>query len=190
MASSISSITASAFQFTHPEGGATLRMSEILYGLCRVSIHAPRGGCDFCHLVTHDLWNDVSIHAPRGGCDATCPWSTRPTQCFNSRTPRGVRLYDKAHPEAQEFQFTHPEGGATRRASNSIQTPIVSIHAPRGGCDLTREAYHLMIDVSIHAPRGGCDAKRVFHSLKHLSGFNSRTPRGVRRSFIPTGQGI
>ena len=79
---------------------------------------------------------------------------------------------------------------------------VVSIHAPREGCDRSELAYPLgrasfnsrtpggvrlgqcfpcrqSVQVSIHAPREGCD-------IQHISGggrkvcFNSRTPGGVR----------
>ena len=79
---------------------------------------------------------------------------------------------------------------------------IVSIHAPREGCDAngiqiqvtpnlfqfthpgrgatdTRRADGLIPDVSIHAPREGCD-KQVVTEMTKEYGFNSRTPGGVR----------
>ena len=79
--------------------------------------------------------------------------------CFNSRTPCGVRprpysfnFSDKkfqfTHPvwgatyadsEALSgysgFQFTHPVWGATRDKLRIGSRRIVSIHAPRVGCD-------------------------------------------------------
>ena len=57
----------------------------------RVSIHAPREGCDYRVVV---LARDgvVSIHAPREGCDKFGYRSPPLAQGFNSRTPGGVRL--------------------------------------------------------------------------------------------------
>ena len=55
------------FQFTHPVRGAT-QPNTMQESLFKVSIHAPRAGCDL-HGITpvYDLL--VSIHAPRAGCD-------------------------------------------------------------------------------------------------------------------------
>ena len=106
--------------------------------LLRVSIHAPREGCDqaglslvrisrefqfthpgrgatVCRERGHRL-NQVSIHAPREGCDFATAYCVHTLACFNSRTPGGVRrslppiLYSSSL-----FQFTHPGRGATYR---------------------------------------------------------------------------
>ena len=80
------------------------------------------------------------------------------TSCFNSRTPGGVRLF---------FIVA------------SAHYVLVSIHAPREGCDrkgLDR-IYHEY--VSIHAPREGCDYQSPYGDFRTGS-FNSRTPGGVR----------
>ena len=100
------------FQFTHPGRGATQGC-----GVCvtapKVSIHAPREGCDpirryspppqsfqFTHpgrgATSTDLgvssFYIVSIHAPREGCDMA----------------RLLFLQGQ-----EQFQFTHPGRGAT-----------------------------------------------------------------------------
>ena len=63
----------------------------------------------------------------------TLSWSIS----FNSRTPCGVRQDNKYY--------------------YSI-TEVVSIHAPRAGCDSKlHEDPHALVHVSIHAPRAGCD---------------------------------
>ena len=56
---------------------------------------------------------------------------------------------------------------------------LVSIHAPREGCDQGDSVVKVVEKVSIHAPREGCDC---FNSrmLLCLTCFNSRTPGGVR----------
>ena len=57
---------------------------------------------------------------------------------------------------------------------------VVSIHAPRTGCDWIEALQRKREEVSIHAPRTGCDqAHPVGGPLPHR--FNSRTPHGVRR---------
>ena len=79
------------FQFTHPVRGAT-RQGQVDSRGGKVSIHAPREGCDAGMLLpcmcremfqfTHPVRGatlrgvalddplDVSIHAPREGCDS------------------------------------------------------------------------------------------------------------------------
>ena len=79
---------------------------------------------------------------------------------------------------------------------------MVSIHAPREGCDKKKQLLMAVKVVSIHAPREGCDLRCVglsarlrafqfthpgrgatglslFYELQD-DGFNSRTPGGVR----------
>ena len=146
-----------AFQFTHPGRGAT-QLVFVLHRLGRVSIHAPREGCD--HRVGRSLtkatefqfthpgrgataqragtrcWRVVSIHAPREGCDRVRRDGALKDQGFNSRTPGGVRHVTRGVQDLyQQFQFTHPGRGATRWAIYGHCHAKVSIHAPREGCD-------------------------------------------------------
>ena len=100
---------------------------------------------------------------------------------FNSRTPCGVRPSSLLETTTMcRFQFTHPVRGATYLILLYSMWKVVSIHAPRAGCDF--QAYRRQSSapsVSIHAPRAGCD-----YSLKLITSrtrcFNSRTPCGVR----------
>ena len=84
---------------------------------------------------------------------------------------------------------------------------VISIHAPREGCDRTRPDCNRTADISIHAPREGCDclaalvlaASGTFQSTHPARGatgnsspgghdetnFNPRTPRGVRPQTLP-----
>ena len=69
-----------------------------------------------------------------------------------------------------------------RRGLPLLHRPdTVSIHAPREGCDLVDCLILGRKSVSIHAPREGCDGKRGVRSRRRRC-FNSRTPRGVRRT--------
>ena len=78
------------FQSTHPVRGATRRGAP--YQRCRrISIHAPRAGCDVV-LQRHRQPLRISIHAPRAGCDVRSDAYARSHQDFNPRTPCGVRL--------------------------------------------------------------------------------------------------
>ena len=124
------------FQSTHPARGATPKSGDSISST-RISIHAPREGCDF------NSWT-ASVYK----------WH------FNPRTPRGVRptQYGGMNGEKQ-FQSTHPARGATQNyhvvhRGQSFQ----STHPARGATLVSVvNAPHLLI--SIHAPREGCDSK-------------------------------
>ena len=168
------------FQFTHPGRGAT----------GNVSVHTASVA--------------VSIHAPREGCDFNVGKSKSFGKGFNSRTPGGVRrilgqlygfhiMFQFTHPgrgatatsvrrgAIKAFQFTHPGRGATRAHRTPRRRVEVSIHAPREGCDREEGARYATPAVSIHAPREGCDRPIIGRQTTWRSGFNSRTPGGVRR---------
>ena len=83
------------------------------------------------------------------------------------------------------FQFTHPARGATWLWLCDLAClRIVSIHAPREGCDYQVFVGEVsLLEVSIHAPREGCDYYGIGLDNGQLS-FNSRTPRGVRRELV------
>ena len=81
----------------------------------------------------------VSIHAPREGCDAQIGIAMNKARSFNSRTPGGVRpIDDITYRLYILFQFTHPGRGATEEHVDIGREELVSIHAPREGCDLLR----------------------------------------------------
>ena len=146
------------FQFTHPGRGAT-RTAQVQPTHRRVSIHAPREGCDphhrregvagavfqFTHpgrgatprVLLYVCGSGVSIHAPREGCD-------------------GVYL-------------VAPCCGGD-----------VSIHAPREGCDCA--AFFGLVRLSMfqftHPGRGA--TRCACWRFPTRSRFNSRTPGGVR----------
>ena len=126
----------------------------------------------------------VSIHAPREGCDETKPKSPPPQECFNSRTPGGVR-HEAVEVYADYFCVSiHAprEGCDDDGACRTARGEDVSIHAPREGCD-DFYLYPFCVSelVSIHAPREGCDCAIADMSEDAIS-FNSRTPGGVRLS--------
>ena len=79
---------------------------------------------------------------------------------FNSRTPGGVRL-------------------STR--SVRAMFAIVSIHAPRVGCDTKRPTRTYNFRVSIHAPWEGCDMATCT-TPSSPNCFNSRTLGRVRQA--------
>ena len=128
-----------------------------------------------------------------------------PPSGFNSRTPGGVRQIElneqKAHLEFQfthpgrgatkwslgecidapEFQFTHPGRGATKNNLYNIWKIIVSIHAPREGCDFA-DLILLFIDVWFQFTHPGRGATwSTTDRTASPKCFNSRTPGGVRQ---------
>ena len=119
------------FQFTHPGRGATILVRPCVV-TSRVSIHAPREGCDRHPPVGVPQRRLVSIHAPREGCDNQGFNPLQEISRFNSRTPGGVRLRRRSLADlCYPFQFTHPGRGATspvaqtrpRRHSFNSRTP-------------------------------------------------------------------
>ena len=78
----------------------------------------------------------ISIHAPRVGCDIYPEASRIYVLYFNPRTPRGVRQSrERRERRKQAFQSTHPAWGATAFVSVFQRPRVISIHAPRVGCD-------------------------------------------------------
>ena len=79
----------------------------------RISIHAPREGCD--HGNANATWRDLLFQ------------STHPVRGATVNNSNGVFIY--------AFQSTHPVRGATFLGGVDAQHHAISIHAPREGCD-------------------------------------------------------
>ena len=124
------------FQSTHPVWGATShRRSRSCYR--PISIHAPRVGCDVpVKRIASFSGSFQSTHPVWG---ATCDFLDAQAQhsYFNPRTPCGVR----------HIQLVGTE-----------DNNLISIHAPRVGCDRCRQAFRC-----------------------RWRNFNPRTPCGVRQ---------
>ena len=126
-----------------------------------ISIHAPRAGCDYLRKSSPPKTDVIfqSTHPVRGATSTLTAYSLtilyfnprtpcgvrrnvrvkggRQKKYFNPRTPCGVRRR-KCYPCVRllEFQSTHPVRGATRSYSPvCVVFGIISIHAPRAGCD-------------------------------------------------------
>ena len=186
-------------------GGVRLIPAVNDWLVVRVSIHAPREGCDVGADVVQS-YNELFqfTHPGRG---ATRDRSTQSLRLggFNSRTPGGVRQIplniwiaevsvsihapregcDQDTPKTSRknntFQFTHPGRGATRRVLPLPHATMVSIHAPREGCDLMH-AETTITDDSFNSRTPGGVRPRAATPPAPICGFNSRTPGGVRRS--------
>ena len=145
------------FQSTHSLRSATF-CSDYGRPMYDVSIHALLAECDpQSDLPRHA--STVSIHALLAECDVSMIVSTFPVRGFNPRTPCGVRpVYSRVPSPVPRFQSTH----SLRSATNDEET-------------LTWAVY-----VSIHALLAECDKPVAYTQVPH-TGFNPRTPCGVRR---------
>ena len=127
-----------------------------------ISIHAPREGCDKPQKTTIRGIR-ISIHAPREGCDAKiCQFGIG--QSISIHAPReGCDPYMRIFsPPKLQFQSTHPVRGATwGDYSPRLKAPFQSTHPVRGA---TTAVSGLVDDspISIHAPREGCDAAKPY----------------------------
>ena len=80
------------------------------------------------------------------------------------------------------FQFTHPGRGATTDLfiPDALDYEFQFTHPGRGATSV-KDSIAVLWIVSIHAPREGCDS--ACNSVEALIvSFNSRTPGGVRRA--------
>ena len=124
------------FQSTHPGWGATCRLSD---PVCTTGDFNPRtpGGVRLHQTICLMLIQRISIHAPRVGCDTSKSSFNFLRLNFNPRTPGGVRLSHCVYNFLLFlFQSTHPGWGATLiYKSVKRDRKHISIHAPRVGCD-------------------------------------------------------
>ena len=193
------------FQSTHPVWGAT----KAFYNLktaWRISIHAPRVGCDsghrhpqWCHRrfqSTHPVWGATPWKTYKGpkrlNFNPRTPCGVRQlytqvkdpaTEDFNPRTPCGVRrIRQRPWPTSSDFNPRTPCGVRLY----ILIPPIVphrrfqSTHPVWGAtCRHMRSCRSL--EISIHAPRVGCDSSPA-RASKLYRYFNPRTPCGVRQN--------
>ena len=102
-----------AFQSTHPVRGAT-SYRDVVRFVSRISIHAPREGCDFAIRFQRPCQTGISIHAPREGCDQECLGDSQ-SVAISIHAPREGcdHCFAAATVSARLFQSTHPVRGAT-----------------------------------------------------------------------------
>ena len=147
-----------------------------------VSIHAPRVGCDRAAWRERQAHKRFNSRTPCGVRQilVVALLSSQPFQF--THPVWGATINDRLGCFViQLFQFTHPVWGATLlerneqqemngfnsrtpcgvrlwRGAQAVRSRVVSIHAPRVGCDSTSTRFDSKRFVSIHAPRVGCDA--------------------------------
>ena len=124
-----------------------------------ISIHAPREGCDKIDCATCIGFSIFqSTHPARGATPAVHNDVVMNT--FQSTHPaRGATTVMEHALLGLKFQSTHPARGATGGRILRPPSGVISIHAPREGCDLVQNRLLTDISISIHAPREGCDSK-------------------------------
>ena len=150
----------SLFQSTHPARGATLII--MIYFPFRIfqSTHPARGATSGS--------GSVGFHRD-----------------FNPRTPRGVRrCLQGIYMGAGNISIHAPREGCDFFFHIVFPSPLISIHAPREGCDRRQGIPYRHHRISIHAPREGCDIS-TNTTVRALTDFNPRTPRGVRQQTLP-----
>ena len=120
------------FQSTHPGRGATRFLNFIPGSIVFQSTHPGRGATllDLCIV----RWCRVSIHAPRAGCDPRRVGVVTSVRSFQSTHPgRGATALKVVSQVSEEFQSTHPGRGATGASSlPDIPFSFQSTHPGRG----------------------------------------------------------
>ena len=159
---------------------------QVWYSISLVPISSnPRTPCGVRRARRQVPLSSASIFQsthPVRGATVNDLRSTPASSYFNPRTPCGVRLYRRAERFGYEsFQSTHPVRGATYSPENYNVSQIISIHAPRAGCDnFCPDSFSASANFN---PRTPCGVRRLHPAVLHQSPgyFNPRTPCGVRR---------
>ncbi len=149
----------------------------------------PRTPCGVRPFVASSRVMELLNFNPRTPCGVRPVSTTTMTTSmvdFNPRTPCGVRRHQgEVSTNHFEFQSTHPVRGATLAVEINFSTYVISIHAPRAGCDHVEDATTNLFNIfqSTHPVRG---ATRGSVSSPARSGFQSTHPvrgatRGARR---------
>ena len=141
-----------------PRGGSdNLWVNAI--ATCEISIHAPRGGSDGYTSEAQIMISDFNPRSPwgerraplvpldrRANFNPRSPWGERLGSNgqsavnidFNPRSPWGERLVAvPVRVPVLRFQSTLPVGGATKGIARQNLIHKISIHAPRGGSDVS-----------------------------------------------------
>ena len=122
----------------------------------------------------------ISIHASRMGCDPSQSRLWFNHWNFNPRIPYGMRQLFKLGCQPRfDFNPRIPYGMRRSRETGGMQSPKISIHASRMGCDAKRRYHSGWSGISIHASRMGCDPSS-YCDCPSLSNFNPRIPYGMR----------
>ena len=169
------------FQSTHPARGATTRTSTAQANVRFQSTHPARGATahkrDHARRILY-----FNPRTPRGVRRRRFMGLSSLDQFQSTHPARGATWREGLKSSSPLFQSTHPARGATslplwragRRRDFNPRTP----RGVRRFFCCPRFSQRL---ISIHAPREGCDFSKL-HTRRLMFHFNPRTPRGVRRS--------
>ena len=146
----------------------------------RISIRAPRAGCDFLRLqdIARAL---ISIHAPRVGRDLSICDAVQFSMLISIHAPRVGRDNSKFPVGAKPKHFNPraPCGARQHRRAYTQNQSAISIHAPRVGRDPSEIPAESIL--SNFNPRAPCGARRCRQARGVLPAhFNPRAPCGAR----------
>ena len=192
------------FQFTHPGRGATAKKAGGYTGIAGFNSRTPGG---VRHATTSvapastigfnsrtpggvrpvsslGAGDDfgVSIHAPREGCDSSLTGAHTPhAASFNSRTPGGVRLVLIITPMGDRHVSIHAprEGCDHDELCSVIGRSVFQFTHPGRGATINSMAQKLFGVFQFTHPGRGATGSPTTMEIPP-SGFNSRTPGGVR----------
>ena len=140
------------------------------------------GGVRLITRMSSQVLSRVSIHAPREGCDAYPKDERYHTHTFQFTHPGRGATYKRSPTSEEHLVSIHAprEGGDCSRSVLTASEVSVSIHAPREGCDtgvVPSELFGTEFQFT-HPGRGATEADRLKQLIQRS--FNSRTPGGVR----------
>ena len=170
------------FQSTHPHGVRPYQAS-LFEETGTVSIHAPtRGATQLSNCPNYlRLSFNPRTHT---GCDHHIRYHSYGLWWFQSTHPHGVRpnIYLNFAFNIT-FQSTHPHGVRPRFLFCSLQSSLVSIHAPTRGATQFEYFLFACLSVSIHAPtRGATHLDQRERNQQEQ--FQSTHPHGVRHRLL------
>ena len=123
------------FQSTHPVWGATWKRIPVAPGHLRFQSTHPVWGATLPDRPSPHT-GKISIHAPRVGCDPTADPVPPGFGDFNPRTPCGVRqVYRQRNGRGCRISIHAPRVGCDIQDAMDRKDHCISIHAPRVGCD-------------------------------------------------------
>ena len=169
------------FQSTHSLRSATI---NLMLQRPHSTGFNPRTPCGVRHqsnASTPPQYGFQSTHSLRSATSTSCGCGI-PEPGFNPRTPCGVRPLPAARPLRNSSGFNPRTPCGVRRSLTTREASLcqVSIHALLAECDLVGAGCMGVHGVSIHALLAECDINLMLQR-PHSTGFNPRTPCGVRR---------
>ena len=129
---------AAIFQSTHPVRGATTNRKAAPRAYKFQSTHPVRGAT--FHPLVQSFKFRISIHAPREGCDVFVVTAQNTKMAFQSTHPVRGATDGNYVPKARFNISIHaPREGCDGALIDKMQAALnISIHAPREGCDTGR----------------------------------------------------